>query len=100
LARTSRRRTEADTNLNLNPVRAALVVRIALQRLLHPERRVASADRVVLVSERRTEQRHDPIAHHLIDGALVPVHCLHHSLEDRIEDLTRLLGVTVGKQLH
>jgi hypothetical protein len=75
-----------------DPVRAARVVRVALQRLLHPERGVARAHRVILVGERRAEQRHDPVAHHLVDGALVAVHGLHHALEHGIEDLARLLG--------
>jgi hypothetical protein len=55
---------------------------------------------VILVGDRRPEQRHDPIAHHLVNGALVAVDSLHHQLENRIEDLTRFLGITIGKQLH
>jgi hypothetical protein len=50
--------------------------------------------------QRGAEQRHDPIAHHLVDGALVVMHGLHHPLEDRVEDLARLLRVPVGQQLH
>jgi hypothetical protein len=55
---------------------------------------------VVLVRQRRAEERHDPIAHHLVDGALVAVHRLHHPLDHRVEDLSSLLGVAVGEQLH
>ena len=55
---------------------------------------------MVLVGERRAEERHDPVAHHLVDGALVAVDRLHHALEHRVEDLARLLGVAVGEQLH
>ena len=55
---------------------------------------------MVLVGDRRAEQRHDPVAHHLVDGALVAVDGLHHPLEDRVEELPRLLGVAVGEQLH
>ena len=55
---------------------------------------------MVLVGERRAEQRHDAVAHHLVDGALVAVDGLHHPLEDRVEELARLLGVAVGEQLH
>jgi hypothetical protein len=55
---------------------------------------------MVLVSERRPEERHDPVAHHLVDGALVAVHGIHHSLKHGIQDLARLLGVPVGEQLH
>ena len=81
-------------------VRASDLVRVLLHRLLHPERGVARAHRVVLVGERRAEQRHDPVAHHLVDGALVAVDGLHHPLEHGVEELARLLGIAVGEQLH
>ena len=81
-------------------VRAPHLLGVALHGLLHPERRVARAHGVVLVGERRAEERHDPVAHHLVDGALVAVDGLHHPLEDGIEELARLLGIAVGEQLH
>ena len=77
-----------------------MLLGVALDRLLHAQRRVAGAHRVVLVGERRAEQRHDAVAHHLVDGALVAVHRLHHAFEHRIEELARLLRVAVGEQLH
>jgi hypothetical protein len=55
---------------------------------------------VVLVGERRAEQRHDAVAHDLVHRALEPVHRLHHVLEYRVEQLPPLLGVAVGEQLH
>ena len=55
---------------------------------------------MILVRERRAEQRHDAVAHHLVDRALVTMDGLHHVLEDGIEDLAGLLGVAVGEQLH
>jgi hypothetical protein len=55
---------------------------------------------MVLVGQRGAEQRHDPVAHDLIDGPLVAVDGLHHELEDRIEELPCLLRVTVGQKLH
>ena len=55
---------------------------------------------MVLVGERRPEQRHDPVAHHLVDGALVAVDRLHHAFEHRVEERPRLLGIAVGEQLH
>jgi hypothetical protein len=70
---------------------------IPIGRLLEGERRVARAHRVVFVSERRAEQRHDPVTHHLVDGALVAVDGLHHQLEDGIEKLPSLLGITVSE---
>jgi hypothetical protein len=55
---------------------------------------------MVLVGERRAEQRHDPVAHHLVHGALVTVDGFHHLLEDLVEDAARLLGIAVREQLH
>jgi hypothetical protein len=71
-----------------------------LHTLLHPERRVAGPHGVVLVSDGRAEEGHDAVTHDLIDRPLVVMHGLHHVLEDRIEDLPRLLGVAVGEKLH
>ena len=71
-----------------------------LTRLLHPERRVARPHRVVLVGEGRAEERHDPVAHDLVHGALVAVDGLHHVLEHRVQELARLLRIAVGEQLH
>jgi hypothetical protein len=65
---------------------AAHAFRVALHRLLHPKRRVARSNSVILVRNRCAEQRHDPVAHHLIDRALVPMDRLHHPLKDGIED--------------
>jgi hypothetical protein len=67
---------------------------------MHAQRRVAGAHRVILVGERRAEQRHDAIAHHKIDGALIVMHCFHHAVEHRLEDRARLLGIALGDQLH
>ena len=40
---------------------------------------------MIFVREWRTEQRHNTIAHHLVDCSLVPMHGLHHVLDNRIE---------------
>jgi hypothetical protein len=63
---------------------------------LHAQRGVAGADRVVLVGDGRAEQRHDPIAHHLVDGALVVMDGLHHAFEHRIQKLAGFLGVPIS----
>jgi hypothetical protein len=52
------------------------------------------------MGHRRAEQRHDPVAHDLVDRALVAVDGLHHPLEHRVQELGGLLGVPVGQQLH
>ena len=55
---------------------------------------------MILVGERRAEQRHDAVAHHLVDRALVAMDGLHHPFEHRVEDAPRLFGIAVGEQLH
>jgi hypothetical protein len=55
---------------------------------------------VVLVCEWGAEERHDPVTHHLVHGALVAVHGVHHPFEHWIEDSARFLRITVGEQLH
>ncbi len=75
-------------------------VTVPAHALLHPERGIAGPDSVVLVRDRRAEERHDPVAHDLVDGALVTVDGVHHALEHGVEELPGLLGVAVGEELH
>jgi len=55
---------------------------------------------VILMGERGAEEGHDPVAHDLVDRAFIVMDGFHHALEDGIEELPGLLGVTVGKQFH
>jgi len=55
---------------------------------------------VILVGQRRPEQGHDSVAHHLVDGALVVVDRFHHQLEHGVEELARLLRVPISQQFH
>jgi hypothetical protein len=93
-------RVEAHPDLDRHPVGLEDLARVAGEGGLHPERGIAGAHGVILMRDRRAEQRHDPIAHDLVHRALVPVHGFHHQLEHGVEDLPRLLGVAVGEQLH
>jgi hypothetical protein len=91
---------QPDPDVHREPMRAADLLGVAPDRALHVEGRVARAHGVILVGQRRAEEGHDPVAHHLVHGALVAVDGFHHVLEDGIEQLARLLGITVGQQLH
>ena len=73
---------------------------VTLHQLLHAQGGVAGPHGMVLVGDGRAEQRHDPVAHHLVHGPLVTVDRLHHALEHRVEELARLLGIAVGQELH
>src|ERR1700688_1424316 len=76
------------------------LVGISRDGLLHPERRITSAHGMILVRERRAEEGHNPVALNIAHGALVAVDCLKHAFEHRIEELLRVFGVAVSKQLH
>src|SRR5215470_3922872 len=91
---------EPDADFDDRGVRAPHLLGVSLHALLHEEGGIACAHRVVFVSKRRTEQRHDAVAHHLVDGAFEPMHGLHHPFEHGVEYLARFLGITVGEQLH
>jgi len=93
-------RIQPDADVDGEAVRALHLLGVAPHRLLHPQGRITRANGVVLMRERRAEERHDPVAHHLVDGPLVVVHGLHHTFEHGIEELPGFLGVAVGQQLH
>jgi hypothetical protein len=56
--------------------------------------------RVILVSQGRTEERHDAIAHDMIDRALVAMHGFHHPFKDGIEKSACFFRVAISEQLH
>ena len=73
---------------------------VMLDRLLHAQRRIAGPYGMILVGEGRPEQRHNAIAHHLVDGAFIAMHGLHHAFQHRIKELAGLLGIAIGQQFH
>jgi len=93
-------RVEPDANLHLDALRPSQAGRVLPDGVLHAQGGIACAHGVILVGQRRAEQRHDAVAHDLVHRALVAVDGLHHVLEDRIENLARLLRIAVGEQLH
>ncbi len=70
--------------MNLDAVCSKSLLAEIFDGPLHGEGGVAGPERVVLKSQRRAEQRHDAVAHHLIDRAFVAVNCLHHAGEDSV----------------
>jgi hypothetical protein len=93
-------RVEPHADLHVHALAAAQLLGVAADRAAHAQRRVARAHRVVLVGDRRAEQRHDAVAHHLVDGALVAVDRLHHALEHAVEQHAGVLGIAVGEELE
>ena len=71
---------------------------VVLDGLLHTQRRVTSAHGVVFVRHRRAEERHDAIAEHLVDGAFVAVHGIHHDVQRRVQELAGLFRIEARDQ--
>src|SRR5216683_4888597 len=60
------------------------------QCLLHAQRRIERALRMVLVGGRRPEHREDPITSGLHDVAVVAAHRVNHNSERRVDNRARL----------
>ena len=55
---------------------------------------------MILVRDRRAEERHDAVAGVLVDGALEAVHAVREDLEESLEDRVPLLGSDLLGELH
>src|SRR5437867_589880 len=64
------------------------------------ERRPAGALRVVLVRDRRAEERHDAVARVLVHRPLEAVHAVGEDHEEAVEDPVPRLGVELLGELH
>ena len=64
------------------------------------QRRVAGALRVVLVRERRAEQRHDAVARVLVHRPFEAVHAVGEDGEEPIHDAVPVLGVDLLGERH
>ena len=91
---------EPDADLHWHAMGALHLIAVAGHGLLHAQRRVAGAYRMIFMGNRRAEEGHNAIPHHLVDSALVAVHGLDHALQDRVQQLAGLLGVALRQQLH
>ena len=56
--------------------------------------------RMIFMSDRSSEERHDAVAHYLVHRPLVAVDRFHHVLEHGIEELPCFLGIAIGQELH
>ncbi len=93
-------RIDADSHFERSIAGLAQARGVAPHLLLHPHGGVERALRMVLVGERRAEQRENSVAGGLHDIAVIPMDRIHHQLERRIHNRARLLGVKVFHQLH
>src|SRR5262245_29115374 len=87
-------RVHANSNLYWNSIGLLNSFGILFHRLLHSERSVTGSYSVVFMRQRRTEQGHDPVTHHLVYGSFVAMHGFHHLFENRIKNLPGFLWIT------
>src|SRR5262249_34612880 len=73
---------------------------IPAELFLEVERRIAGAPRMVLVCNRRTEERHDAVAGEMGDGALEAMDSLGEQRGEPLHDAVEHLGVEVLGELH
>ena len=92
-------RVDADADLEWQALLEPQPIRISRDLFLHPQSRTDRALRVILVSYRRTEKRHDAVSRRASDEALVAMHGFHHPPQRRLDDAARLLGVEILHQL-
>ncbi len=93
-------RVHTDADLDRRAPLLAQLACVALDVLLHLERRQQCPLRMILVRDRRPEQREDPVAGGLHHIALVAMRRFAHQLERGIDQAARLLRVEVFDQLH
>jgi hypothetical protein len=93
-------RIEPHPDLLRDALSALDLLGILFHGLLHAQRRIACPHRMIFMRQWRPKQRHDAIAHDLVDGAFVAMHGRHHAFQDGVEELPGLLRVAVGQQFH
>ncbi len=89
-----------DTQFEGRGALLAQLRRVAAQLLLHPERRIERALRMVLVGHRGAEQREDPVAGGLYYVAVVAPNCLDHKLQRRVDQRAGFFGIEILLQLR
>ena len=92
-------RVHSHAGFDRNLALGTQTVGIATQLLLHRQRRMKCALRMILVRDRRAEDCEDAVAGRLRNVAAVTMHRCHHKLQHRVDDRARLLGIEIAHQL-
>src|SRR5882672_6029942 len=93
-------RVEAHAHREIEPALAPHVFGERPEVARQLERGRAGALGVVLVGDRRAEERHDAVAGVLVDGPLVAVDAIREDPEEAIEEAMPLLGIDAFGELH
>ena len=91
---------DPDPGREVEPLGAAQLGRVLGDVVEHLQGGVTGAPRVVLVRDRGAEDRHDPVAGELVDGALEAGDGLGQQREEALHDLAPLLRVLLLGQVH
>src|SRR5262249_43701084 len=91
---------EADPHREVEAMAALQLLGVAPQLVSQVKRRPARALGVILVRDRRPEQRHDAVAGVLRDGSLEAVHAVGEEVEEAVHDAVPVLGVELLGELH
>src|SRR6266851_7195527 len=89
-------RVDADADLDSLPALLFELLAATAKRVAHRDRRVQCALRMILVSDRRAEQRENPITGRLYYVAVVAMRRVDHDSERRVDNRARLLGIEVA----
>jgi hypothetical protein len=93
-------RMDADSRCERQTVAALHVLGVTAELAPQIERRVTGARCMILVSDRRAEQRHDAVTGVLVDGSLEAVDAVGEQPEEAVEDRMPLFRVEPGSQVH
>ena len=91
---------QADAQFDFYAVGTAHLTAVGANRGLHRQCGITRAHGMVLVRQRRTEYRHDAVAHHMVHRAFIAVHGFHYLVDNRIDDLARLFRVAIAQEFH
>src|SRR5262249_52378208 len=84
---------DADPHAEFDAVSSLDILGKRLESILYCEPRTERALSVVLVRDRRPEERHHPVAEELVDRALVIVNRIEDHLEDAVHDRVDVFGI-------
>ena len=93
------------TSPELSPTRACIsrpsgaLLSVAAHGSLHGQGGITGPHGVIFMSYRGTEERHDAVAQHLVHGALVAVHGVHHDVQRRVQERAGLFWIEALDQL-
>ncbi len=93
-------RVQADAHAERDAVARAHLVGVFAHGVPQMQRRIAGPLRMILVGDRRAEQRHDAVAGVLVDRALEAMHPVGEDLEEAVEDLVPIFRVELLGQIH